>query len=415
MCKNVGKWIAILVTTAVACVAHAADEVTVQVWDGGSSPRTSVTFDSDEVINATNGLPTILSTDTRVNIYTSGGNYNIGRITFVANSRTSDLEVFLGTGAFPSQVPLTSVAVDWAGIAALPTNLVDKVKLAGAISGDLTNSLSVKQVFRLQVGDQVQAAVTATGTGTAIDRLFFASSTSSGTISASNGDIFEVRSSSTTTATAGAITAPNGSVVTVIATGAIAITASPGIGAKRGITSVQAASINADIVANAYSGDGDLGYISCDDNFAGTIRSYQLVGADPMTGDALHVAGDFTGTLDVQMLNGLINITGSVTPGSGLFFDQLCGLLHVAGDLPLLSIESRLGLLIPPFGHCPDQGGGYVYCGGDVGTVDCGGMSEDSGIFVEGHVDHMTLYDFRGTVAQGTPGGSHGFLDIGDS
>jgi len=110
-----------------ASYASAANEITVVITGTGAGRPATILFDANEAINATNGLPTIQTTDTRVNIYSTGTLAATGRVTFVAatGTRSSDLEVFVGVGAFPTtQDPLTNRATDWAGIASLPDNLV---------------------------------------------------------------------------------------------------------------------------------------------------------------------------------------------------------------------------------------------------------------------------------------------------
>src|SRR5262245_13419539 len=91
-------WMGGIAVLVAAGAALAANEIKVEIWDGGSMPRVTVFFDDGEAINAANGLPTILATDTRVNIYSVVTPLaKAGRITFTANARTSDLQVFLGT------------------------------------------------------------------------------------------------------------------------------------------------------------------------------------------------------------------------------------------------------------------------------------------------------------------------------
>ena len=87
-----------------------ANEITVVIWDSGG-PRVTVMFDAGEAINAANGLPTILSSDTRVNIFSTSTTTlaNAGRVTFAANSRSSNLEVVLGSTPLPTvQTPLSN-------------------------------------------------------------------------------------------------------------------------------------------------------------------------------------------------------------------------------------------------------------------------------------------------------------------
>lgn len=197
----------------------AANEITVVVTGTGTNRPFSVTFDADEAINASNGLPTIASTDTRVNIYSTSTLSNAGRVTFVADTRSTDFYVFLGIGSFPTQQSdLPNAVNNWAGIASLPTELVDKVHLAGRVQGNLTppsgasSSLSVGEIFDLEVGGQVTGSVVATGSGTAIMQLEFGSSTSAGTVTAANGSIDTINALSTTATISGAISAANGAI-----------------------------------------------------------------------------------------------------------------------------------------------------------------------------------------------------------
>lgn len=280
----------------VATASQAQNEITVVITGSGSGRPATIQFDANEAINAANGLPTIETTDTRVNIYSTGTLAAAGRVTFAAagSTRTTDLEVFIGTGAFPTtQSDLTEVVTDWAGIAALPTNLVGKVRLAGAISGDLTNpggsdkSFSVKEVFRLEVGDEIQGPFEATGTGYAISRINFGRSNSAGTITASNGDIATLNATSTSGVIGGTISALNGKIGNIIAAGGISISNSDGILARDGIDSIIAGYDNSgtmvwkDIDANITANSGGasiytfIGNLECND-LSGSVTGFDL-------------------------------------------------------------------------------------------------------------------------------------------
>lgn len=316
-------WALVLVVTN-SRVAQAADEITVVVTGTGSGRPFTVTFDANEAINAANGLPTIASTDTRVNIYSTSSLASAGQVTFVANSRSADLEVFVGTGSFPiSQLPLTNAVTNWAGIAPLPSALVDRVRIAGALSGNLTGSVNVKEVFRLEVNGQLSAAVEASGSGTSIGVIEFGSSTAAGTISATNGDIGRVEALTTNAVIAGAIAALNGKIQTINAAGGISISASPGISCTNEIGIINAAGkdISAIISAGFTLTTQGVYAIRCRD-FAGSVTGNAFGENGTATQSLIatrNVSADITTNYDLRTpieVSG--DMTGDITTGENV-------------------------------------------------------------------------------------------------
>ncbi|MBC7833742.1 MAG: hypothetical protein H7Y88_01400 [Phycisphaerales bacterium] len=103
---------------------------------------------------------------TRVNVTTSGTSVNIGSITLTGGPTNTPLDIVIGSGALSQSDTLPpQIGNDWAGLDVSAIASGVETRLAGGIGGNLTGSIGVKQLFRIDVGGQVQAAITATNPG----------------------------------------------------------------------------------------------------------------------------------------------------------------------------------------------------------------------------------------------------------
>ncbi len=350
-----GLSILLIVLGLCTAVARAADEVTVVVVGSGAGRPATVLFDAGEAINATNGLPTIESTDTLVKIYSTSSLAHIGRVTFTANSRSTDLQVLLGSGSFPAtQGNLSSAGLDWGGLADPPANLTGRIVLAGAVDGDVTGSVKVKSIFRLEVGDELQAPVEATGSGDAVSYLEYGASTSSGTVTASAGNIVELWSLSTTSTLSGAVAAA-GVIENITAKGGVSI-ATGGIQAADGIDSIIAgylsgmtfvpkdidAVIDANTANHTSGASGSLLYLECGE-LAGSVGALDL---GEVTGAGTYesvvaetIAADlaFTGSVFGKI------VADSFTPGANITIGgDLRASILASGDIQDITILGQV-------------------------------------------------------------------------
>ena len=275
----------------------------------GALVGSAQSFASGAAIN----LGTIPSNVARVNVFSVGGLAAVGAIAFEAASQSSSLDVFLGTGSIPSltSIELTDVATNWAGLDVSPATQ-SKLRVAAGISGNITGPVRAATITRLQVGGGINAEIDASGElGAAADiGVIVAGSIGvDGDIGAgSPGNPGFISSVTTTsgdmlgdviaTSEIGDVLASNGTVGN--ATTRVAITA------VDGIDSVVAEAINANVVANANGGGGDLRQIVMSNRnlgfLSGTIRAENFgdsSAADPEA-MALNVRGGTLG-LDIQV------------------------------------------------------------------------------------------------------------------
>lgn len=209
-----------------------------------------------------------------VRIYsTSPSQENIGRIT-IGGSGSNVVGVVLGNQAWDDNGVVFAACVDWAGVI---TNR-GHTKFIGRISGNLTDTVSAGQLFRLSVGGQIQRGVQANiaeGTFvvtassiTAPDGNITAAAGDiglvqiagniAGPIEATAGDINTITTTSSGSLLA-SVSAPLGQISTINIAGTIGASGSLSIiTAKDGIGTITARAIYADITAN----DGAAGTYS---------------------------------------------------------------------------------------------------------------------------------------------------------
>lgn len=313
-------------------------EIRIDLWEDSTLADTLYAQPGDPLTTIN-----VSASTTRVCVYTvpqTGPSANLGllQVNHSGGARTSDLEIALLNlaGNLPlltSEVPLPEGLNDWGGIA-FSTGLAAWAVFTGQIAGDLTGGIGVKRIIRLGVGGQLAAPVVATQSGG--DAIGFVvmnrsvvDGTMVGTISATAGDIGNIRALSEGVAIAGSISADNGSIFSVEATeGSIAIASSTGIRAKNGIGRVRAESISAKVTAN-HGGSGSIASIETfGGGFAGEISANYIrtllgPGGVVVEEALFYIGGDLEA--DVYVSNDTevdIEVTGSIkaradTAGTG--------------------------------------------------------------------------------------------------
>jgi hypothetical protein len=198
--------------------------IRVIVLNSSEQVLSTFTVDSGTAINLTSINNTMRYINVRNNFEENfGPDYDIGRISVNGSLPGSGDQVFiyLGSGSFPFSNPgqLTAVCVDWAGITC-DSSLRSKIRLAGAISGNLTNTAQIGEVYRFDVGGQVRAGIETNHAGVGLFRVFAGSivngSGATGNITALDGNITIV---STSGDIGGPISASNGNIGQVLSSG----------------------------------------------------------------------------------------------------------------------------------------------------------------------------------------------------
>lgn len=168
-----------------------AQPVTVDVLRSGS-PIQTLMFGDGAAIDLT-GLSDLNSV-TLIRAYSTNSNNlaNIGPISLAGTwTNPTPLNVLIGrAGAIDDEAinPLPEAATNFGGVIA-SGGLVDKVRLSGAILGNVTGDVSVGEVVRLQCGGRLNADLTVTNTGTALGRLVCDASGPGATITADHGRV----------------------------------------------------------------------------------------------------------------------------------------------------------------------------------------------------------------------------------
>lgn len=216
---------------------------------------------------------------------------NIGHID-LAGTRTAGgtLDVLIGrAGAinpFPEEL-LSAAATNWSGIT-VSSGLVNKVRLSGAILGDVNGPINVGEIVRLQCGGRISANVTVQNAGLALGRLVASETAPGATILAEQGSIgtLQFTASSTTVPVlniGGDVLVPQGSIDAILAPGWIGGLegTAPQVLARDGILTIEALVIaSATVRGNAYSGSGHLRRIVVQAVYDATIQGNDLL-ADP--------------------------------------------------------------------------------------------------------------------------------------
>lgn len=248
-----------------ALASAAGQSVQVEMYDSaGSLVQPAQNFASGSAIN----LGSVSTSVARINIFSVGsGLANVGGVTFVTATRSSELVVFLGQGLPPQDVTveIPEVANNWGGLS-VNAATQEWIRLSAGMAGDLTGPVFSGTIDRLQIAGVQGGAINASATlGDALDIKY---------VRALRGD-----------GTGATITTP-GAIGTIEMTGVAlpnAITATisagefmqtiecagligndnvrPRIVARDGIGSIVAEQINANIRANANGGQGALGRI----------------------------------------------------------------------------------------------------------------------------------------------------------
>jgi hypothetical protein len=296
---------ALIVSLLLGGAAHAGVHVVI-TGTGTCTTSSSSPGSSPFTLTASTGC------DVLVNIYGDSNSDDIGRITLTGDGT---VRLYVGnSGSFPTTQTTqfaSWVARDWDGLAL--SSFSGTVRVAAAINQDITSSVTASQVFRIEANRDIKAAITATAvdpsSAYAMGPVWAGRSiTSTGSVVASatpgGGQTTQIRDVRAGTVTssgstlAGPITVLYGSIGEVIAAGSIAIS-SGGIQARDGIDYIEAASIDADIRANANGGSGDLGGVTVyTGDLEGSIRSRNLA-----TGDASELgvhcdSGDILASLE---------------------------------------------------------------------------------------------------------------------
>jgi hypothetical protein len=138
--------------------------------------RSDVTLSANQSAD----LQAIDAAITRVNIVGSSTT-DVGRISLDPGNRATPLEIVLGVGPLAANPDIPFVPVfanNFAGLS-IPPGREQYVLYSGGIAGNLTGSLHVGRIVRLQVGGAVQADVSAITNGPAGQATIAATSNAS--------------------------------------------------------------------------------------------------------------------------------------------------------------------------------------------------------------------------------------------
>ena len=247
-----------------------AQTVRVEYWAANAqSPSFSADFFSGVPIS---NLPLIGASVARVNIYSVGGSggglANVGQITLsgqvitgLTNSGGPRVDLILGQGPTPAPgSPLAPMFNNFGGIKT-NTALQSRLHFTGSIRNNATGPLQVATVNRLHVGGTLAQSIDAIGGGAGVYAI--------GLITA--GRIIPLNGSNPS------IVARTGAIGSILADQEIVIPAAGSISAKSGIGAITATSINAQIFADAFGGDGDMNFIFCSGgDFRGRLQCNNL-------------------------------------------------------------------------------------------------------------------------------------------
>jgi hypothetical protein len=323
---------------ALALNQHAiAQSVVVETWSG----RTRDSLDGHT--SGSSIKIALKPTTDRINIYSTGGLASIGELSFAGDPPTGTVDVIIGRGLLQTQrtADLPNAAQDWNG-----ADFPFTARLSGAIAGNLTGPINPATIVRLEVHGVVSGPITATAhAGTSIGHLQVGSTTPAGTITAgsltSGGDIGTIESLSPGASLTGAISALSGRISEVLAAGGIAIPASPGIAAKDGIGVISAGDIDADIIANANSGDGDLSLVVTEGNFSGSVQANDLLGSDELH-QGLLIGGAVKGPIVLRHVYGDIEVGSCSTSGQIIITGNLQASILATGNIASVEVGGNI-------------------------------------------------------------------------
>jgi hypothetical protein len=291
---------------------------------------------------------------------------------------------------------LTPVAANWAGIT-FDNDTAGYATVSGSITGDLTGPVTANKVVRIEVGDDLQAAITATAYGESIGYVEFAESTAAGTINA-QGDIHTIRALASGVL-AGAITA-GGHITLLEAAGDIAIV-DGGIKAVAGIDLVNVAAdiLGSSIDASWGTTTGVLHSLRAE-NFSGLLHAGHLHDTADDGSFGVRIDGDFDGVLVIEQ-----DAYGDIVVGGGFAAEtmiQIGGNLRswivAEGSIPSLEVVGDLAA-------APIAGGGLRSLEirsetGSIGTITVGG-SITSDTNNPGYEISIFAQEFIGSIVVG--------------
>lgn len=340
-------WGVAALAAAGVCVESFAQTVRVQYW-AGDQQVFSRDYPSGAAIS---GLPVLPPGLTRINVFSVDAPANIGRISFEiapiqGGSGEAEVDLVLGSGPASGAPGLPAAGLSFAGLQP-SQNAVDRLRLSGAVSGDVTGRIECARVTRLEVGGSLGAEVYTTGVGQAVGVI---RANRVGAVGADNrpgggGPVLGV-------------VARSGSIGAVLADTTIVIPAPGSISARLGIDDISARSVTARISANAFGGNGNLNHLGCSaGDFEGSITAHHLgTPENGMPGSMIYIVGALKGSV---LLTG--NLYGGVCiEGLDAATGQSAGAIKVGGDF--------LGLIDGP---------------GDIGRVEIlGNIELDTNSFV---------------------------------
>ncbi len=302
-------------------------------------------------------LGTVSADTTRINIFSVGsGLANVGGVSFAAATRTSRLDVFLGTGVIPQfeSLPIPAVANNWGG---LNVNAATQqwIRLSAGIAGDLTGPVFADTINRLQIGGVQGGAIDASATlGDALDIKYVRALSGGGTGATitTPGAIGTIEMTGVALPNAITATISAGEFIqTIECAGLIGNdNVRPSIVARDGIGSIVAEQINANIRANANGGQGALGRIEVSSRVVDAMRgSIEAAALGDGSGTALLCSGGFRANVTVGDINGNLIFGGNLNPSNTTF--RSTGVLR--GEVTV--VGSARNLIFNDIGCIPDS------------------------------------------------------------
>jgi len=286
----------------------------------------------------------------RVNITASSSSADIGRISLTGGSNNLNVDIILSNSATINQNDTLGIITgrDWGGLDTSGMTNPIRARLAGAIGGDLTGSVTVGEIFRFDVFGEIRAQVRAVRPGN-VGGIFVVEAgtiTSAGSVLLDSGSILRVAAKSPGSI-AGPITASGGRIYDVFATGGdllgdigsngairnvdaggtigtvsnpIAIT-SAGNGGN--IDLVRGASIYANIsTPNSASPRGDvIQVVTTSGPFVGSLTTYAMQGTD-LGVPAISVAGNLDADIHALTIKRPVTIGGYFPAGRTIQLDE---------------------------------------------------------------------------------------------
>lgn len=223
-----------------------AQSIRIEYWSAGApAPLYSADFPNNAALTA---LPNIGPSVARINIYgiPENGVYpSLGAITLNQSSSsslssTSDLIIHLGQGEVTSSLPAT--IQNLGGIKANGA-LQTRTRLSGSIRGNATGTFQLGALDTFNIAGTCAATLDLNRANTAIQSL-------------NVGRIAPLPGSSPS------IRVRNGHIQAIISQNEIVVPAHLSISSKFGISAILATSIDANIFANAFAGQGDINVIT---------------------------------------------------------------------------------------------------------------------------------------------------------